>query len=159
MPSIQSLLKALHRDFPAISFIKGEQFHWSPETQTITYATDDAALLLHEVAHAALAHTHYTLDIELIKMERAAWDYTISRLAPIYSVQVDNTTVEAMLTTYRDWLHDRSMCPQCDATGVQRSTNLYMCLACSSQWRVNEARSCALRRYRIPSTLISKHIK
>jgi hypothetical protein len=149
MPSTHSLLKTLQRDFPTISFRRGSQFNWSPDSHVITYASTDAALLLHEVAHAALEHRSYLFDIELIKMERAAWDYTTSVLASRYAISIDEDLVEDMLTTYRDWLHDRSQCPQCEATGFQQSSRSYRCPACDAQWRVNEARSCALRRYTI----------
>src|SRR5690606_3649939 len=131
--------------------VRGDQFHWSPETKMVTYANDsDDASLLHEVAHAALGHNRYIYDIDLIKMEREAWDYVTSHLAPQYTVAINEDDIESMLNTYRDWLHDRSLCPHCEATGIQQSIHLYTCVACSRQWRVNEARSCALRRYQIP---------
>lgn len=157
MRSTRSLLNSLKQDFPSISFHQSGQFHWSPETKTITYTdTNNAASLLHEVAHAALGHDNYEYDIELLKMEREAWSYTTSHLAVQYDVVVDEDTVEEMLDTYRDWLHNRSLCPHCEATGIQQSTYVYMCLACSHQWRVNEARTCALRRYPLKSERSNK---
>lgn len=152
MPSTISLISALRRDFPALHFAKGDTFHWSPDEQTVFYAnTTDTASLLHEVAHAALGHGDYTYDIELIKMERAAWDYVVTALGPTYLVTIDGEQIEAMMDTYRDWLHDRSRCPSCEATGMQTEAKCYTCLACNSSWRVNEARACALRRYILAS--------
>lgn len=150
MPSTSSLLKNLKKDLPAITFAPGDTFRWSPQEQAIYFAnTTDAAALLHEVAHAALGHAKYAQDIELLQMERDAWHYTLTTLSQKYQVAINAEDIENMLDTYRDWLHDRSRCPSCEATGVQIEANRYSCLACHNSWRVNEARSCALRRYKI----------
>lgn len=147
MPSTRSLLTNLRRDFPAIHFAQGSPFRWSPERRTVYYADPhNGASLLHEVAHAQLGHTHYTRDIELLQMERDAWEHTAA-LAKRYAVFVDPEHIETMLDSYRDWLHARSTCPSCQATGIQTDTKQYHCLACQATWKVNEARSCALRRY------------
>lgn len=147
MPST-SLIKALSQDFPDISFAKSDAFSWSPEKKTVYYKnTSDINSLLHEVAHAALDHNEYAFDVELIKMEREAWSYANDVLAPKYSLSLDQGAAEVMLDTYRDWLHSRSLCPNCTATGLQVGRGRYRCLACTSDWRVNEARSCGLRRY------------
>lgn len=147
MPST-SLIKALSQDFPGISFTRSDTFLWSPEEQTVYYKnTSDIDSLLHEVAHAALGHSNYTFDVELLKMERAAWSYASDTLAPKYGLSFDKDIPEAMLDTYRDWLHSRSLCPNCEATGLQIDKKHYKCLACTSSWRVNEAKSCGLRRY------------
>ncbi len=123
-------------------------FRWSPKEQTIYYeTTGDTISLLHEVAHAALGHKDYSRDIELLKMERQAWDYTAGTLASAYGISVPNDYIEQMLDTYRDWLHDRSLCPNCEANGIQSDKKQYRCLACGTQWHVNDARTCALRRY------------
>lgn len=149
MPSI-TLVQTLKQDFPDISFIRSDTFRWSPDESTIFYAnTSDKSTLLHEVAHMALGHTDYTYDIDLLKMERDAWSYTLTTLARSYKTPIDPAKAEDMLDTYRDWLHDRSSCPACKSTGVQVAKNHYKCLACQGSWRVNEARSCALRRYKI----------
>ena len=76
----------------------------------------------------------------------AAWDKAL-QLAPEYDVAITDELIEESLDTYRDWLHSRSLCPHCNATGVQTATRHYQCLACHHAWRVNEARTCALRRY------------
>lgn len=147
MPSMRSMLAKLKQDFPALHIVQGDTFRWSPETQTVYYAdTDDTASLLHEIAHAELGHTGYTRDIELLQMEREAWDKALM-LAKKYGSTIDDAHIETMLDTYRDWLHARSTCPNCQATGIQSAARQYTCLACNHVWTVNEARSCALRRY------------
>lgn len=153
MPSTFSLLKTLKQDFSDIVFSPSDRFHWSPDERVIYYGeVTDVASLLHEVAHATLGHTGYRYDVELLKMERDAWDFTKTTLVKKYKVAIDDERIESMLDTYRDWLHDRSLCPNCEATGIQIAINRYSCLACSGAWRVNEARSCALRRYELSAT-------
>lgn len=152
MPSTTSLLDKIQRDFPRITFVKSDTFRWSPKERTVYYAdASDTASLLHETAHAALGHGEYASDIELLQMERDAWDLAAGSLSKKYGTAIDRETAEDMLDTYRNWLHDRSVCPACQATGVQSRQNHYSCLACGGAWRVNEARTCALRRYKLSS--------
>lgn len=150
MQSIRSITKKLQRDFPDYHFETADSFWWSAAKKTIFYdpqVPSAHAFLLHELSHALLGHQGYTRDIELLKLERDAWHHAKTVLAPSYGVTIDDTTTEDNLDTYRQWLHDRSTCPRCDATGLQTKEQLYHCLACGNQWRVNEARLCALRRY------------
>jgi hypothetical protein len=151
MPSTHlRLLNQLKRDYPNINFNEDEDFAWSPLDKTISYNPYDpqaTALTLHELAHAVLGHGAYKHDIELIAIERAAWDYAKITLGPLYNHPIDEDFAEDTLNTYRDWLHARSTCPNCGATGLQIKQREYKCLACEQTWRVNEARSCELRRY------------
>lgn len=149
MPSINSLLPKLKQDFPEISFAESEAFSWSPGQKTVFYNAsepDATSLLLHELSHSVLNHHDYSQDISLLNMEASAWDKAIE-LAKIYHTEIHNDTLEGHLDTYRDWMHARSTCPQCQATGHQVNKNSYHCVACDHTWRVNEARICALRRY------------
>jgi hypothetical protein len=149
MLSITSLTDKLRRDHPKIAFVEGADFHWSPINRTVTYipdAEDETALLLHELSHALLGHQDYKKDISLLEMERDAWQYAKDTLGPSYDQVISEDTIENALDSYRDWLHARSTCPACQATGIQTKDE-YKCLACRGKWRVNEARICALRRY------------
>lgn len=137
-------------DYPAYTFIEGADFHWQPTTKTIHFVNgDDPAFLLHELAHAILDHSTYRRDIALIDIERDAWQLARTSLASKYLVLVSEATVEDALDTYRDWLHARSSCPACHATGVQTASHQYHCLVCNCDWRVNGALSCRLRRQKI----------
>lgn len=107
-----------------------------------------AASLLHETAHALLSHTDFTYDINLLKLEREAWTYAKDNLALPYKVEISESTVEQALDSYRDWLHGRSACPDCRQNGIQNSDQSYTCVACGQNWRANDARRCALRRYK-----------
>lgn len=146
---LTNLLKRLKEDFPTLTFVEGEHFLWSPEENTIVYkARGDNDTLLHEVAHAKLNHQGYARDVELVAMERTAWSMA-ERLAAQYNLTIDSEIAENHLDTYRDWLHARSTCPACTATGYQTAANTYTCPACTQSWKVNEARICQLRRVKI----------
>lgn len=151
MRSISSLIHKLKTDYPDISFVKGEVFAWSPETKTVFYTSKlpaASALLLHEVSHGILQHSQFRRDVELLALETAAWD-TAYELATRYHVALDRDIAEDNLDTYRDWLHARSTCPECTANGYQINQQHYQCPACTTTWKVNEARVCALRRRKV----------
>lgn len=156
MVQITSLAKRLKNDSLAhahladLAFVKSGRFSWNHQTCSISYdsSSDHADLyLLHEYAHAVLGHEGYARDISLLELESDAWD-TAERLAPIYEVRYDSSVADESLDTYRDWLHARSLCPNCESTGVQSSIDTYRCIACGQDWKVNQARNCELRRYK-----------
>ncbi|SRR6266496_5285996 len=151
MLSTSNLLEQCKIDFPQIRFANGDDFVWSTSTQTITYralrSADDISALLHELAHAILDHQNFTSDIELVKKETEAWHYAATVLGQTYHHSIDDDALESQLNTYRDWLHQRSLCPNCEQTSLQTQTSHYSCFNCGSSWRVNDARRCALRRY------------
>lgn len=151
MHSTTSLVSNLKKDFLQFRFVAGDDFHWSPTEAIVYYVADskDVSSLLHELAHGLLGHAEYKKDISLLEMERAAWAYASTELGAAYQSPIDNDTIEDALDTYRDWLHARSTCPSCHAIGVQASQHQYSCLACHEKWRVNDARICALRRYKL----------
>lgn len=150
MRSMSSLIHKLKTDFPTLTFFESDQFAWLPATQTVSYNPElphAAALLLHELSHGLLDHQEYTRDIELLAMEAAAWEKA-AQLAEQYSVRISEEVIQSHLDTYREWMHARSTCPECTATGYQTSPSHYACPACTHEWRVNEARLCGLKRYK-----------
>jgi len=146
-------LRTLRATFPHISFQESDTFRWSPTAKTVYVAPlrteADLYTLLHETGHALSNHVHYTQDLRLIKMEREAWDVAKEQLAPLFDTSISDQVVEGALDSYRDWLTARSRCPECNQTGVQQDETHYRCLVCSSIWRVNDARMCQLRRYKV----------
>lgn len=148
MHTITSLIAKLKEDFPELYFKPGETFHWNAPSSTVYYQVDslDTSSLLHELAHAILNHQSFTRDVQLIEYEQAAWHHASEILAPRYGITITAQQIEDSLDTYRDWLHARSSCPQCNATGLQIKNQLYSCLACRTQWKANDARLCGLRR-------------
>lgn len=150
MPSTASLIQRLKTDYPQFTFAPSADFLWSPTDHTVYFnkTSDSPAFLLHELSHGLLDHTDYQRDVELIAMERAAWDRAVA-LAGTYDLSIEDDLIETTLDSYRDWLHARSTCPECQATGLQTKKRIYSCPACGHNWRVNEARICALRRFSI----------
>ena len=155
MQSMPLLTQKLSSLYPAIHFTEGERFAWIPDSHEVTFTTDEPgaeALLLHELGHGLLAHTAYLRDVELIAMERAAWDKALEVATDLTTngtpITIDDDFIEEHLDSYRDWLHARSTCPTCTATGYQTGASGYECPACHTAWRVNEARLCGLKRYK-----------
>ncbi len=150
MQSIQSLINELQKDFPKLNFVESDEFLWSPTKMTVFFDPDSQychEYTLHELSHAILGHQNYMQDIELLKLERDAWNYARNSMAKDYNVIIDEEIVQDNLDTYRDWLYARSTCPVCETTGIEKKTQQYKCLACGHDWIANEARLCALRRY------------
>lgn len=150
MQTIESLLKQLSNEFPDLSFHGDELFRWDPKLKTVFYnqSQENAiSYLLHETGHAALKHNTYSRDIELIAMERDAWQYAKTVLAPRLDLTVPARIIEDSMDTYREWLHSRSTCPSCNANGIQTEGNKYTCVACLKSWSVNLATGCQLKRY------------
>lgn len=154
MPKVSWLVSSIIGDSPDITFSLGDDFSWSPEQNTVRHPKltdlDDIFQLLHEVAHAKLGHQQYQSDIELIDMERQAWELAC-QLGFNYELRLQMTDdiVQNSLDSYRLWLHSRSVCPSCQAVGVEQSPRHYSCLICHQAWTVNEARTCQLRRLKV----------
>lgn len=150
MPEISLLIQKLSSQYPDILFLPGDRFAWSPADNTIYYETvsTDASvfLLLHELGHALLGHRGYRDDIELLRIERDAWERAIT-IGRQFDIDINEAEIEEHLDSYREWLHARSTCPTCGSSGLQKKQDTYWCLACSASWRVNDARSCQLKRY------------
>ena len=153
MLSPHSTHKHIFRDYPNLTFTASDTFRWIPSTNTIEYVStvteQEPYLLLHEIGHASLQHGTYASDIELLDMEREAWHYALSTLVPRYGLDrtVAQSIADDALDSYREWLHRRSTCPTCSAVGIESTKHHYVCLVCEQTWRVNEARSCELKRY------------
>ena len=152
MPLTHSLLESVELAFPDLTFTAGEQFEWQPAESVIVYDLDDPlfeARLLHEIGHATLNHSSYDRDVDLIAMERDAWQAARMQLAPQFKADIPGDVIHHDMDTYRDWLHERSTCPHCGSNGIQIKKRDYKCVTCLKTWRVNEARTCQLRRYRL----------
>lgn len=149
-PSTSWLLPKLRRLYPSLTFEPADYCAWNPQTETIYYSQtpSDIWQLLHEIGHAQLDHRHYSRDIELIGLERDAWQYAVSVMERL-ELAIPESIIEQHLDSYRDWLHARSSCVDCRQTGIQSAENEYSCPYCHASWRVNDARTCQLRRYRL----------
>jgi len=135
----------------AIHFAPDTMFRWEPETNTITYPKDTAQneqfyfSLFHEIGHAKLMHNSFKSDLELLKIERSAWD-TACCVANTFDVDIDSDHIESCMDTYRDWLYARSLCPTCKQCGLQTAKTQYSCAFCGAHWKVNASRLCRVTR-------------
>ena len=139
------LVTRLQNDYPIFEFVASDKARWSPTEQKIYYTNDDIQTL-HELGHAISGHSEYRQDIELLQIEREAWNVAIE-LAPNYGLDIDNDVVECALDTYRDWLHQRSRCPKCGQTGLQNADTLnYRCPNCQHTWRATTGKTAHIKR-------------
>ena len=132
MPSLNSLLNKLRKDYPALTFEPGERFKFTPPSTV--YFTDGSPLeLLHEVGHFLLDKNTYTSDIELIRIESEAWDKA-KQLCSAYKIKWDEDFAQDHIDTYRDWLHVVSLCKNCQLASYQDESGLYHCPLCGLSW-------------------------
>lgn len=149
---LEELLTRITADYPHLSFAESTTFSWHAGKQRVSYQKDHKNSpegifsLLHELGHALLAHEKYTYDVELLKIEVAAWDKARS-LAATYDVELDEDHIQDCLDTYRDWLHLRATCPVCYARSLQPTEGRYHCFNCQAEWTVTGSRLC--RPYRL----------
>jgi len=151
MQSTLSIISKLKTDFSQFHFKESDDFFWSPIKKTVYYnpkIENADILLLHEIAHALLGHSSFSSDISMIILERQAWDRAIE-LGSAYDIKIVDGVAQYNLDSYRDWLHKRSTCPVCTATGLQTKKQKYLCLACGNIWKVNLATKRRLHRYNL----------
>lgn len=149
---MDTLLRQLRNGFPALSFKPGHTFVWSPKTGDVIYREnveqeDEVAnwSLLHETGHALLGHSDYESDFHLLMLEVEAWDKALE-LAKEYGQTIDQNHIQDCLDTYREWLYQRSTCPNCTSCSLQSDNRTYSCFNCGTVWHVSASRMC--RPYR-----------
>ena len=123
----------LYRDYKQFRFKIGKKFAFRPP-KTIVLGPPEpfsALLALHEVSHAICEHKAFKTDIERLRMEVQAWEKA-RELASFYGIEVDEELVQRELDTYRDWLHQKSRCPECGLTRFETSDGVYHCPRCES---------------------------
>lgn len=148
------MYKQIIDDHQQFSFVPSDDFKWSPSTNTIHYQDSRPAdqplwTLLHELAHALLGHNDYASDLELIKIERQAWDKA-KEVALVYEIDIDTDYIEDCMDTYRDWLIKRATCPDCRSVTFQNQQELYECFNCGSSWSVPASAVCRVLRIKTP---------
>jgi hypothetical protein len=142
---MQTLINKLAARFPDLTFSAGEQFYWSPPSGEIFYKAGAKGKkarwsLLHETGHALLDHNDYQADVELLRLEVAAWQKA-EELAGDLGLAIDPEHIQDCLDTYRDWLYKRSICPDCSAKCLQQGDFVhYRCFNCHKVWKVSNSR-------------------
>ena len=139
MPKLKALINRVQTDYPELQFESGEVFTFRPP-QTILYnpSVEGAELvLLHELGHYLDKDQDYTSDIALLRIEAEAWQRAKS-LSETYQINWDEDFAQAKLDSYRDWLHQASLCPVCEVNGYQDKQGHYHCPLCEKSWHRQE---------------------
>lgn len=143
-------VKDIVRAFPELKFERGKSLMWNPTSASITFPSansiDVVFGLIHEIAHAKLGHHSFQHDIELLKMERDAWNQASEIAVSKFGLKIDADYIEDCLDSYRDWLYKRSLCPQCHLSGFQVNNHEYSCPHCQIDWKVPVSRLCTVKR-------------
>lgn len=121
------------KDFPQFRFVRGKKFEFRPPKTIVVGPDEENAemMLLHEVGHAVLGHRSYTTGLSRLKMEAEAWEKA-KELAVRYGMEFQEELAQEELDTYREWLHQKSRCPECGLTRFQSPDGIYHCPRCEN---------------------------
>lgn len=138
MPKLKALVNKLQQDYPEITFEESETFTFCPpKTILFNPDSDKKLLLLHELGHFLDHDQDYSSDIALLRIEANAWERA-KKLCEQYSVKWDEDFAQAKLDSYRDWLHQASLCKICEINGYQDKNGNYHCPLCGQKWHRQE---------------------
>ncbi len=131
MENFTNLINQLKADFPQFSFKNGKKFSFRPPKTIIIgpYEPQAELLLLHELGHATLDKNTFKTDVERLKIESEAWNKAKS-LAHDLKIDFDEDFAEGKLDSYRNWLHQKSLCKKCRLTRFQTEDGEYHCPYC-----------------------------
>lgn len=130
---INSLLDKISNAYPNLSLKPGSRFLFRPP-RTVFYNKDDknfALLIMHEIGHAILGNSSFKTDIERLKIERNAWDEA-KKLCKKFNIPFNKDLAEDELDSYRNWLHQKSLCKTCGLTRYQTIDGKYHCPKCEN---------------------------
>ena len=86
---------------------------------------------MHEIGHAILGNSSYKTDLERLKIERNAWDKA-KNLCKKFDIPFNEEFAEDELDSYRNWLHQKSLCKTCGLTRYQTNDGEYHCPKCDN---------------------------
>lgn len=141
-------------DFPQHVFEAADDFYFDAADDVIFYNPNQLHTprglmsLLHEVAHAELAHFDYRSDLELFAMETQAWNKT-RELAIERDIACSDHYIEQCLASYSRWIDARSTCPVCTNFSLQTDSTTYHCFSCKTRWHIQESADMRVRRVRL----------
>lgn len=127
----EEFFEKLVKDFSDYRFVFGKKYAFRPPKTIVIGPLEPFSqlLALHEVGHAICKHKSFKVDIERLKMENQAWEEA-RKLAKKYGVTIDEELIQDQIDTYRDWLHQKSRCPDCGLTRFQTPDGQYHCPRC-----------------------------
>lgn len=140
--NLDTFLQQVSIDYADIEFVTSDKSKWDPKTNKIFYNSSQPRVIwsiLHELGHMIAEHKTYKSDLDLLMKESEAWEKA-KKLAKKYKIKIDDDYIENCKDSYRNWLHRRSTCPDCEQTGIQDEEGIYSCLNCGSKWKVSKAR-------------------
>ena len=131
-------IQELQQLFPNINFIPGERFTFRPPNTVIFEEPTEYFELqtLHEVGHSLCGRYDWKTHVERLRIESEAWQagkklyLSHPEWQEKYHFEFDEEIVEALLDSYRDWLHTKSKCKKCGLTRLQTSNGKYYCPGC-----------------------------
>ena len=132
----KELLSLLKESYKDLTFKEGPRFLFRPK-KTIFYIEANENfrfLLLHELAHALLGHFSFDRSLERLEIERDAWEKT-RELCELHEVPFDDNLAEAELNTYRDWVHQKTLCKACGLTCLEISSESLYCPFCQKTYK------------------------
>lgn len=131
-----AFLKTLKSIYPDFSFKPGKKFFFRPKKSIFYIESNDnfRLLLLHELSHALLGHFYFSKSIERLQIERDAWDKT-RELCKIHNVPFDESFAETELNTYRDWLHQKTLCKTCGLSCLEVNSESLYCPFCQKYYK------------------------
>ena len=132
-----SFIKLLAETYPEVIFKCGKRFAYHPKNTVIIGPAEPnfALLALHELGHALSHHQDYKVDIDRLKIESEAWQAAKRQIEnhpewSDYGIAYDEDFAEEQLDTYRNWLHQKSLCKKCGLTRIETPDGKYHCPNC-----------------------------
>lgn len=125
-----TFLAKIKSNYPSLRFVSGKRFAFRPPKTIVVEPDGEALLLLHEVGHALIGKYDFKTEVDRLKIEVLAWEKA-KELCGQYGVFIDEELIESELDTYRDFLHQKSRCPDCGLTRFQTPDGIWHCPRCS----------------------------
>lgn len=126
-----NFLEEVKSAYPEFNFKPGKRFSFRPQKTIIYPKTKNnfELLLLHELGHALNGDFSFKTDVERLKIESNAWEKA-RELANSFQIAFDEDLAQQELDSYRNWLHQKSLCKKCGLTRYQTPDGIYHCPHC-----------------------------
>ena len=138
------LIEQLIQDYPDFCFRTGKKFAFrfafgaKNAKPTVFLGPPQpyfALQTLHELAHGLCGHKDWSNCISRLKCEREAWERAKTLFFKYQKLIPDpwnEDFVETSLDTYRNWVHQKTLCPVCGLTRFQDENGIFHCPECEN---------------------------